>query len=356
MDRDAIENLLMPATYGRHLTRLFPPERLLADTGLTVADLNDDTRRITVKQALGYIRNTLALAPEPDWYLGWARALSDHFHGPVSTALMSAPSLGAGLDTFLHYFPGRIPYMHMQGRHEGTQFIAELCPLIDLNSATPLLIETPLIILHQYLDTVYAVDLTQAVIELAYPATAYADRYQCYFKCAVRFGAPRHALVVPAAWRELRNLGYEESIWAHAVAHCRATVASSTERTTLSRIQSSLNQAFGDTTRDRPLPTLEQVAAQLHLTSRTLIRHLQRMGTSYQQQSDLFLRARAAELLTNDCKKIKEIAAALGFADPANFGKAFKRWYGVSPGDYRRQRGAVSDQAPLADQYEGEIA
>lgn len=33
-----------------------------------------------------------------------------------------------------------------------------------------------------------------------------------------------------------------------------------------------------------------------------------------------------------------EVAAALGFDSPANFGKAFKRWYGLPPGAYRAGR------------------
>ena len=82
------------------------------------------------------------------------------------------------------------------------------------------------------------------------------------------------------------------------------------------------------------------MARHLHLAPRTLIRRLRRLGTTYQAIMDDFLRARAAELLVNDRVKIKEVAAALGFNNPANFGKAFKRWYGVSPGGYRAQRDA----------------
>jgi AraC-like DNA-binding protein len=329
----------MPATYGRHLARQFDPARLLAGTGLTVEDLKDDERRITVRQALQYIDNTRALAAEPDWYQAWAGTLSDHFHGPLSAALMSAPTLGDGVNAFLNYFPARIPYMHMQGRARGEQFLAELDPLIDLGAATPLLIETPLIILQQYLDTVYAVDLTQAVIELAYPPTPYAARYPRYFKCAVRFNAPRHALVFPTRWRANRNLGYIESIWAHALKQCESTVASSVERTTLGQVRLYLSRAFDIPDRPRPLPTLDEVAHSMHLAPRTLIRRLQRMGTSYQRMVDEFLRVRAAEMLGNDRVMIKEVAAALGFTNPANFGKAFKRWYGISPGEFRA-RGA----------------
>lgn len=66
MEHGAIEDLSIPATYGRHLARLFPPERLLAGTGLSAGDLDDPELRITVRQALTYIRNTLVLATEPD--------------------------------------------------------------------------------------------------------------------------------------------------------------------------------------------------------------------------------------------------------------------------------------------------
>jgi len=53
---------------------------------------------------------------------------------------------------------------------------------------------------------------------------------------------------------------------------------------------------------------------------------------------DDFLRGRSVELLGNESLKVKEVAAALGFSNPANFGKAFKRWFGTSPGDFRHSR------------------
>jgi AraC-like DNA-binding protein len=337
MDPSVIEALLMPATYGRHLARMFPLDALLAGTGLGAADFEERERRITVRQALQYISNTLKLADEPDWYMAWAGTLAEHFHGPVSFALMSSPTLGDGLDAFLRHFPARIPYMHMQGRRDGEYFYAELCPLIELGAARALLVETPLIVLQQYLDTLYGVDFAAMRVELDYAAPLYADRYARYFKGPVTFGCARNALVMPLEWRELRNLDYHESTWAHAQRQCEALVSSS-DRTTLGEVRSLLCSAFEISDRRRALPTLEEVAAALHLAPRTLIRRLRRFGTSYQAMMDQFLRARAAELLASDTIKIKEVAAALGFQNPANFGKAFKRWYGVSPGSYRIQR------------------
>ena len=217
-------------------------------------------------------------------------------------------------------------------------FRAELHPLIDLGSAEPLLTETPLIILQQYLDTVYGVDLAAAGFELAYPATAHAACYPKYFKGPVVFNQPCNALVMPATWRELRNLGYSESTWAHATQQCAATLASSRERETLGAVRAYLYRYYERADRTRPLPRLEEVAEELHLSPRTLIRRLRALATSYQVLVDEFLSARACELLANDGITIKVVADTLGFDNPANFGKAFKRWHGLSPGAYRRSR------------------
>jgi AraC-like DNA-binding protein len=348
VDRAAIENLLMPITYVRHLARRFAIGPLLEGTGLSPADLNDRECRISVRQALRYIDNTRLLASEPDWYLSWAADLSDHFHGSISVALMSAPTLGQGIEVFLRYFPGRVPYLHMQGRRDGAHYYAELHPLIELGASTPLLIETPLIILQQYLDVVYGVDFAHVVMQLAYPPPAYAARYARYVKGAVEFDAPRHALVVPVTWLGLRNLEYSESSWSHALAQCEATLASSRERTTLGEVRRFLCNAFANGARERPLPTLGETATHLHLAPRTLIRRLRELGTTYQTTVDDFLRERARELLANDSAKIKEVAAALGFTNPANFGKAFKRWYGVSPGHFRQRQARDAPVAPRA--------
>ncbi len=345
LDRGAIEALLMPITYGRHLARLFNLERLFAGTGIEPGDLQDPEYRITVAQLLTYSRNTLDLAEDPAWYYEWAGSLADHFHGPISIALVSAPTLGDGLDAFLRYFPSRIPYMHFQGRQEGERFFAELCPLIDLGAVKPLLVETPVVLLQKHLGTVYGVDLSQAALELDYPETAHADRCRAYFPFPVRFAGARNALVIPTAWRALRNLGHVESTWVHALAQCEATMASSVERETLGRVRACLASGFERVDRLRPLPTLDDVAASLHITSRTLIRRLHRLGTSYRDATDEFLRVRARELLANDQLKIKQVAAALGFDSPANFGKAFKRWYGVSPGSFRSGRGRAAGES-----------
>ncbi|MBL6749489.1 MAG: AraC family transcriptional regulator ligand-binding domain-containing protein [Nevskia sp.] len=332
----------MPATYGRHLSHELEPDRLWQGTGLTAADLDDMDRHITVRQLLQYAENALCIAKEPGWHFGWAGRLADHFHGPVSVALLSAPTLGEGFDAFLRFFPGRIPYMHMEGRGDGGQYAGILHPLIDLGVCLPLLVETPLVIVQKYFVNVYQVDIAEAAIELSYPPTAYADLYTTHFGCPVHFSRPYNAMVIPERWRRLRNIGHSASTWAHALAQCQQTLVASPERNTLGQVRAHLAAVLERGERERPLPTLAETADALHTSQRTLMRRLRCMGTTYQQLIDELLRARACELLTGGKLKVKQVATALGFDNPANFGKAFKRWSGISPGSYRSRHGAES--------------
>ncbi|MVW75513.1 AraC family transcriptional regulator [Pseudomonas xionganensis] len=84
-------------------------------------------------------------------------------------------------------------------------------------------------------------------------------------------------------------------------------------------------------------PKRESVAQALHLSQRTLQRRLQEEGGSFQQLLDDTRRELAQQYLAQPALSLLEIAYLLGFADPSNFFRAFRRWFGLTPGEYRAQ-------------------
>ncbi|MBA54862.1 MAG: AraC family transcriptional regulator [Pseudomonadales bacterium] len=82
--------------------------------------------------------------------------------------------------------------------------------------------------------------------------------------------------------------------------------------------------------------SIEDVAAQLHMTSRTLRRKLTVEGTQFQSLKDNVRRERAIYWLSQN-SSIKEAAAKTGYTETASFVRAFKHWTGLSPGQYKRQ-------------------
>ncbi|MCG6574546.1 AraC family transcriptional regulator [Pseudomonas sp. AF32] len=85
-------------------------------------------------------------------------------------------------------------------------------------------------------------------------------------------------------------------------------------------------------------PKREVVAQALHLSQRTLQRRLQEEGTSFQHLLDDTRRELAEQYLTQPDMTLLEIAYLLGFADPSNFFRAFRRWFDATPGEYRATR------------------
>lgn len=61
------------------------------------------------------------------------------------------------------------------------------------------------------------------------------------------------------------------------------------------------------------------------------------MGTSYQQVLDDGRKRLALQYLTTTHLPLYEIAQLLGFSDPSNFRRAFRKWTGKLPGDYRNE-------------------
>ncbi|QEE30412.1 AraC family transcriptional regulator [Terriglobus albidus] len=82
-------------------------------------------------------------------------------------------------------------------------------------------------------------------------------------------------------------------------------------------------------------PSIEIVARALHMSSRTLQRRLQEGGSSFQRVLDEARHQMARYYLSNSALELNEAAYLLGFQDPNSFGRAFRSWEGVPPGDWR---------------------
>jgi AraC-like DNA-binding protein len=96
--------------------------------------------------------------------------------------------------------------------------------------------------------------------------------------------------------------------------------------------------------RDMPAanwPTSDAMARKLNMASATLRRRLKQEGYTYQSIKDDLRRDIAIGLLQEARLSMADIAVALGFAEPSAFHRAFRKWTGLRPSDYRRTRDAA---------------
>lgn len=92
--------------------------------------------------------------------------------------------------------------------------------------------------------------------------------------------------------------------------------------------------------------SLERVARDLRVSARTLQRQLSALGASFQQLLEEARRSQAITYLTETDDAIEQVAAKVGYGDASNFRRAFRRWTGYAPLQFRaRHRSARTAEA-----------
>jgi len=157
--------------------------------------------------------------------------------------------------------------------------------------------------------------------------------YRALFGEEVTFGAPADMLVIDAALvtRPLPNANpaLVQLLTGRLNARLGAYEAGSSMRML---VISGLHKQIR-----KGKPSLEETAKLLGMSGRTLRRRLMEEGLSY---SELLAAARkeAAEVYIHEEKMtLSDIAGLLGYGDQTAFMRAFKGWFGVSPGAYREK-------------------
>lgn len=195
------------------------------------------------------------------------------------------------------------------------------------------LIELLLLVWHRFPCWLVGQVIPLMQVQLAYPAPAHAEEYRLLFPAPREFDQPDNTLVWPKSVLDLpvhrnpeqlkRYLAQVPLMWFRKQRF--------TEYQT-ERVMQLLEQA------DNPhRSTLEEIAGQLHMTSRTLRRKLTAEGSRFQQLKDGLRRDQAIYWLSQAGISVAAAAQHTGFTETAAFIRAFKKWTGLSPGQYQKR-------------------
>ncbi len=175
-------------------------------------------------------------------------------------------------------------------------------------------------------------DTHPARVSFRHPAPADVTPYERFFNCPVIFGAATNQIHFPRTlWDQAPPQANPMSYRFYAN-QCRRLVTAMQEPLSYAEVVRTRLRA------STPIPPLPDVVYALHLTRRTLQRRLDEEGTSYSSLLAEVRLERAQELLRRSGLRNDEVARALGFDDVSAFSRAFKRWTGMPPSEYRRGR------------------
>lgn len=195
---------------------------------------------------------------------------------------------------------------------------------------------TFLLILHGLACWLVGRRIPLATAQFRCAEPAYSDEWRVLFSPDLRFDEAQTAIVFPAEYLDMANVQNERTMKTFLrSAPANFLVKYRNSEGLIARIRRQLRRIPPDT-----WPDFETLAQQLHSSVSTLRRHLIEEGQSYQSIKDDLRRDLAISQLCHSEKSVLDIAHELGFAEASAFHRAFKKWTGARPGEYRRSLAA----------------
>lgn len=161
-----------------------------------------------------------------------------------------------------------------------------------------------------------------------------AEPFERFFGGDAVFGQTRDALIFPKTYLELPFRDSTPELGAVFEAYAAAAVSKlSASDDVLHQVETAILEGLltGKSAES-------DIAARLGVTSRTLHRRLAAAGTHFRRLRDAVVLRRAKTLLSGTVVPFAEISFLLGFSEPSSFHRAFRRWTGKTPAEWRRSR------------------
>lgn len=313
------------------------PREILAGTGVSAGMLADPAQRLTLEQELELYTRIARINKDPLLGIRVGRRLSLSSYGILGYAVMGAATVAEALE-LLTEFSTLISWASQHTlTDEDYRGVACRCltlfPTAADASAAALETESTLASLQSIFNDLLGEPVRFAAVEMTHgnPAVE-GEEFHRLFQCPVSCHSQRNALLLPLSLLA-RTLPYPQPEYSALFRDmCRQSMSSLVqERGLVDAIRGFI------VAREEGVPTLEQVAAHFKLSSRTLRRHLQAMGMSYQGLLDEVRHASACRYLSSTRLTVDIIARQLGYADARSFRAAFRRWSGTTPAAYRMQ-------------------
>lgn len=170
----------------------------------------------------------------------------------------------------------------------------------------------------------------KATFHFDFPEPGYSHLYHTMFGDSITYRAGKNTLSFSASLTDRAPTTANERIYSLAEQQCRALLSELNSNANLvERIYNFLLQSpWG-------FPSQENIAEQLSMSIRTLRRRLSELGTDYQTLVDAVRETLAKKYLRETEWSIYEIGEMLGYSEATNFKRAFKRWTGSTPSEFR---------------------
>lgn len=315
--------------------RGIPTRPWFAGLRLSPEQICDAHARVSYRQARTVIVRALQALPEPCLGLQLGRAETIGGFGLLGLAIMTSRTFGEALQIGVEHHRASGSLLDLGMAAVDAHSVAmEAWPRFGESELLPFLCEEAFSSSLAIARGLLGAHFTLKAMELTYPRPTHADEYAATFRCPVRFGASHNRAVVDTRWLAEPLPGHNPFTSRQALVLCRQQIDGDERH---DEIVSAVERLLCGHLREHL--RLHEVAGALNLSERSLRRRLAGSGQVFRDIQDRVRTTRALELLHEGTLSVSEVGYAIGFSDPREFRRAFKRWTGMPPQHLRQHLG-----------------
>lgn len=311
------------------------PEAMLSGTSLSIALLEQPDTTVSLSTYDALVSRARALTGEPALgiYMGMRRRLG--MYGLLGFAALTAGSLREVLENADRFLALATTALRLHFAVQGDRATLRIEELVEPGANRDAATFALLVSLTQCLKSMTGVEVAPE-FDVVISEPVYYARF-AHVLPAIRFDQPMLRVSFAAKHLELVPVAADRVGQRLAIEHCeRELRALALRGGFVERVRALCASAHG-------MRTLKEVAVQLELSPRTLNRRLADAGVQFADLLKDERMRRAHLLLRTSCLPLHEIAAQAGYATLPSFARAFRRWTGQSPDDYRRTDAVALD-------------
>ncbi|MDX1694269.1 MAG: AraC family transcriptional regulator ligand-binding domain-containing protein [Ketobacteraceae bacterium] len=329
----------VPSNYSRLIARELGLQvrdlpGLLGNTGLTTERFLQEETQLTPRQQIQIMRNSLALTSDEAFGLRLGRRFTSPTHGAMGFLANSSPNLRMALNAFKTFLPTRmsLAWLDMRRQQDWLQTTLGFDEAIS-GDVLRVFSEIFAVTFAECAEFIVGRPLSEARMSFRHAKPDYHQLYSDYLPGSFAFSAPRIMVEIPMEVCEIPNASANHENYLLALQQCEAMLAQ------LHANKDSCKYRIQKMMLSGPPGVLseEEVAAALFISKRTMARRLKKEGTSFRQVRDEILSQQAIGYLRDSNMSVDAIAAVLNYHDSSNFRRAFKRWFKLTPDQYRQQ-------------------
>jgi len=309
------------------ISRGVNPQKLVRGTGIFFEDLNKPDALFSPAQVLKLIERSQYLIPGHDASFLLGQRLIPSQLGPLSQALNHAKNISDYLQILGTYQARYNPFIRFSAYKQDGYLHIQFSDIMGCGEHYPFLLEVLLTALHSGIKY-----LAEKRIQMRYQfkqkRPRHIQEYEENLGFRVAFEHPTDQLSIKLEDLNIRFRNYSPLSRAQAIHELK-------QDRRLNRIKPTFIQAVTELQLKNQSMNQESCAQHMGLSTATFKRKLKQHHLRYLEIQDLCFKQNTIRLLNHNNSTNEQLASQLGFNDIANFRRAFKRWFNMTPSEFK---------------------